>query len=438
MKSFQTLDLFAPLGRALTELNYQVPTPIQAKTIPPAIEGLDILGCAQTGTGKTAAFALPILDFLGNERPKCSPHRPTVLVLAPTRELAIQISESFAQYGKHMRFRQATVYGGVAQAKQVAALRRGVDILIATPGRLLDLMAQGYLELGNVEIFVLDEADRMLDMGFLPALKKIIAELPEERQSLFFSATLATKIRTLAGQLLFNPVSVDVTPKSTSVAKIDQTIQIVERSKKFDTICGALRDARVERAIVFTRTKHGANALVKKLHRAGIGAVAIHGNKSQAAREKALHAFRSNNVSALVATDVAARGIDIEGVTHVINYDMPVEPESYVHRVGRTGRAGASGIAVSYCTVEERDKLQAIETLLGKELSISNPDSIAFSRRPPSGKSSGDKSKGNKANSGSRSKFSSGGKARGKLKKGNKKRRPSDFSNRGIAHNAVH
>lgn len=433
MKSFQELDLFAPLGRALNELNYQTPTPIQAKTIPPAIEGLDILGCAQTGTGKTAAFALPVLDFLGNERPKCSPHRPTVLVLAPTRELAIQISESFAQYGQHMRFRQATVYGGVGQAKQVAALRRGVDVLIATPGRLLDLMEQGFLKLGNIEIFVLDEADRMLDMGFLPALKRIIAELPKERQSLFFSATLATRIRKLAGQLLFNPVSIDVSPKSTSVAKIDQKIQIVDRSTKFDTICHALRDEGVERAIVFTRTKHGANALTKKLDRSGIGAVAIHGNKSQAAREKALQAFRSNSVSALVATDVAARGIDIEGVTHVINYDMPVEPESYVHRVGRTGRAGASGIAVSYCTVDERDKLQAIETLLGEELSISNPDSIEFSRQPASGKSGGAKSK-----SGSRSKFSSRGRARGKITKGKKKRRPKGFSGKASAHSAAH
>ncbi|MEO1523827.1 MAG: DEAD/DEAH box helicase [Planctomycetota bacterium] len=424
MKSFQELELFAPLERALTELDYQKPTPIQAKTIPSAVEGLDILGCAQTGTGKTAAFALPVLDFLGNERPKRTPCLPTALVLAPTRELAVQISNSFAEYGKHMRFRQATVYGGVDQAKQVAALRRGVDVLVATPGRLLDLMDQKHLKLGNVEMFVLDEADRMLDMGFLPALKKIIADLPRERQSLFFSATLAPRIRQLASQLLFNPVTVDVSPKSTSVAKIDQTIQIVERSSKFKTICSALRDENVERAIVFTRTKHGANALAKKLDRSGINAIAIHGNKSQAAREKALHAFRQNKVSALVATDVAARGIDIDGVTHVINYDMPDEPESYVHRVGRTGRAGASGVAVSYCTLDERDKLRAIEKLLGKELVISDPDSIGFSRQATSRKSNGSKPK-----SGSRSQSSSRGKGRGngrgKFKTNKKKKRRS-------------
>lgn len=420
MKSFQKLDLFAPLGRALTELNYQKPTPIQAKTIPPAIEGLDVLGCAQTGTGKTAAFALPVLDFLGQERPKCLAHLPTALVLAPTRELAIQISESFAQYGKHMRFRQATIYGGVGQTKQVAALRRGVDILIATPGRLLDLMDQRHLKLGNVSMFVLDEADRMLDMGFLPALKKIIAELPEERQSLFFSATLAPRIRQLAGQLLFNPVSVDVRQKSKDVAKIDQTIQIVDRGTKFKTICRALRDQKVERAIVFTRTKHGANALARKLEHAGIGAIAIHGNKSQAAREKALHAFRQNRVSALIATDVAARGIDIDGVTHVINYDMPAEPESYVHRVGRTGRAGASGVAVSYCTLDERDQLLAIEKLIGRELAISNPDSINFSRQTNKRNSNGAKSK-----LAPRSKKSSGGKSRGKFKGSKQKKRRS-------------
>lgn len=420
MNSFKDLDLFAPLGQALAELKYQKPTPIQAKAIPPAIDGLDILGCAQTGTGKTAAFAVPILDFLGHERPQCSPKLPTVLVLAPTRELAIQISESFARYGKRMRFRQATVYGGVGQAKQVAALRRGVDILVATPGRLLDLMGQGALKLSNIEVFVLDEADRMLDMGFLPALKKIIADLPEERQSLFFSATLPPRIRQLASQLLFNPVSIDVTPKSTSVAAIEQTIRIVDRSTKFDTLRTSLQEDNVERAIVFTRTKHGANALVRKLDRSGIAAVAIHGNKSQAAREKALHAFRSNKVSALVATDVAARGIDIDGVSHVINYDMPVEPESYVHRVGRTGRAGASGVAVSYCTLDERDKLQAIEKLLGKELKISDPDSIGFSRQTTSGKSTSTKSK-----LGPRSKDSRGNKGRGKFKGSKKKKHRS-------------
>lgn len=431
LNAFQQLDLFAPLGRALNDLNYQKPTPIQAKTIPPAIEGLDILGCAQTGTGKTAAFALPVLDFLGKERPKCSPHLPTALVLAPTRELAIQISDSLDEYGKHMRFRQATIYGGVGQRKQVAALQRGVDILVATPGRLLDLMEQRHVRLCNVEMFVLDEADRMLDMGFLPALKKIIAKLPEQRQSLFFSATLAPKIKQLAGQLLFNPVSVDVSPKSPSVSKIDQTIQIVDRGTKFKTICDVLRDKKVERAIVFTRTKHGANGLARKLDRAGINAVAIHGNKSQAAREKALHDFRHNRVTALVATDVAARGIDIDGVTHVINYDMPVEAESYVHRVGRTGRAGASGVAISYCTQDEREQLLAIEKLIGKELTISDPDSIGFSRRTSSRKSVGTKSKRV-----SRSRFSGSGKERGKERSEfskSKRRKRRSSTGRGVS-----
>lgn len=432
MKSFRSFDLIAPLERALTELKYETPTPIQAKTIPPAIEGLDILGCAQTGTGKTAAFALPILDYLGSERPKTSPNRPTTLVLAPTRELASQISENFAQYGKHMRFRRATVYGGVGQAKQVAALKQGVDVLIATPGRLLDLMDQGYVNLSDVDIFVLDEADRMLDMGFMPALKRIIAKLPEDRQSLFFSATLAPKIRTLAGQLLFNPVSVDVTPKSTSVVKIDQQIRIVERSTKFDTICQALSQDKVERAIVFTRTKHGANGLAKKLNRAGIEAAAIHGNKSQAAREKALHAFRHNQVTALVATDVAARGIDIEGVTHVINYDMPVEPESYVHRIGRTGRAGASGIAISYCTPEEQDKLRAIESLLGERVPISNPDSIDFPQQ-----SSSKKPNGNGSNSGRRPTAKGKRPSRGNFNKRKKSSRPKTSSTRRGLHGSA-
>ena len=369
------MELFPLLRRALKDQRYQQPTPIQAQTIPPAIAGQDVLGCAQTGTGKTAAFALPILDYLGNEQPPTVANRPTTLVLAPTRELAIQISESFRSYGSHMRFRQALVYGGVGQGGQVKALRRGVDVLIATPGRLLDLMNQGHVDLGNVEIFVLDEADRMLDMGFLPALEKIITKLPHHRQSLFFSATLPPKIRRLAAQLLFNAVSIDVTPKkSTSVEGIEQTVRIVQRATKLSSLQDVLSGDKVDRAIVFTRTKHGANALTKKLDRAGIAAAAIHGNKTQNARQKALESFRRKRVTVLVATDVAARGIDIAGVTHVINYDMPVEPESYVHRIGRTGRAGEKGIAVSFCTAEERDELRAIERLIGKQLRLENPE----------------------------------------------------------------
>ncbi len=367
------MDLFAPLKRALAEQNYEQPTPIQSQTIPAAIAGQDVLGCAQTGTGKTAAFALPILDYLGHEPQQPTPGRPNALILAPTRELAIQISESFRVYGKYVQFRQALVYGGVGQGEQVNAVRRGADVLIATPGRLLDLMEQGHIKLSEVEIFVLDEADRMLDMGFLPALKKIIAALPRERQSLFFSATLAPKIRELAGQLLFNPISVDVTPKTTSVERIEQSVRLVNRADKLASLRELLGGNEVEQSIVFTRTKHGANALTKKLDRSGITAAAIHGNKTQNARQQALTAFRQKRVNVLVATDVAARGIDIDGVTHVINYDMPVEPESYVHRIGRTGRAGADGIAISFCTSDERDKLQAIEKLIGQSLRIENP-----------------------------------------------------------------
>ncbi|MFG0288187.1 MAG: DEAD/DEAH box helicase [Rhodopirellula sp. JB044] len=374
MKKFESIDLYAPLQRALADLDYVTPTPIQAKAIPPAVAGQDILGCAQTGTGKTAAFALPILDYLGHEKPRARPNRPTTLVLAPTRELAIQIGDSFRSYGKHMKFHSALVYGGVGQNGQVSSLRRGVDVLIATPGRLIDLMDQGHIDLRDVEIFVLDEADRMLDMGFLPALKKIIAALPSQRQSMFFSATLAPKIRELAGSLLFNPVSINVTPKKKSVELIEQRLRIVRRDNKVSTLTSLLTGKNVTRSIVFTRTKHGANALVRKLDKNGIQAVAIHGNKTQNARQKALHAFRNDQIKVLVATDVAARGIDIDGVSHVVNYDMPVEPESYVHRIGRTGRAGQDGIAISFCTGDERDELRAIESLIGQKIQVENPE----------------------------------------------------------------
>jgi len=368
------MKLFQPLQRALAEQQYETPTPIQTETIPAAIDGKDILGCAQTGTGKTAAFALPILDYLGNERPRTTRNRATILVLAPTRELAIQISESFAVYGKYLKFRQTLVYGGVGQGSQVNAMSRGTDVLIATPGRLLDLMQQGHIDLGGTEIFVLDEADRMLDMGFLPALNQIIAKLPSERQSLFFSATMPPKIRQLAKQLLFNPFQVNVTPKTTSVEGIEQKVRIVEKANKVESLCKTLSSKGVDRAIVFTRTKHGANGLSKKLERTGLRVATIHGNKSQSARQRALEGFRNKRVAVLVATDVAARGIDIDGVTHVINYDMPVEPESYVHRIGRTGRAGADGIAISFCTADEQDELRAIEKLIGQRLLIENPE----------------------------------------------------------------
>lgn len=408
LKTFQEMNLIEPLLRAIADENYETPTPIQAQTIPAAIEGRDILGCAQTGTGKTAAFALPILNRLGQDNRRPTPNKPLALVLAPTRELAIQIGESFATYGKHLRVKHALVYGGVNQNSQVRALDRGVHVLVATPGRLLDLMNQGYIKLDGLEVFVLDEADRMMDMGFLPDLKRIIKMLPRQRQSVFYSATLPPNIIQLARQLVTDPVSVNVTPKTTSVKMIEQKVMFVEKSGKTDLLCKTLSGADVERSIVFTRTKRGANQVAKQLVQNGFSATAIHGNKSQNARQRALDAFRGNKVKVLVATDVAARGIDIDGVTHVFNYDMPVEPEAYVHRIGRTGRAGAAGIAVSFCSNAERSDLHAIERLIGdripgdRERRGAEPQDQPTSRPRGGSRSSGGRSSGRPA-SGTRS-----------------------------------
>jgi ATP-dependent RNA helicase RhlE len=375
LKTFEELDLIAPVQRALADEKYETPTPIQAQTIPAALVGRDVLGCAQTGTGKTAAFALPILNRLGQRNRKATPNRPFVLVLAPTRELAIQIGGSFATYGRHLRLRHALVYGGVSQGNQVRALNRGAHILVATPGRLLDLMNQEYIKLDQLETFVLDEADRMLDMGFLPDLKRIISKLPEQRQSLFFSATLPSKIIQLSHRLLRNPVSVNVTPKSTTLEKIEQRVLFVERSGKQALLRDILRADGVERALVFTKTKRTANVLSERLVRSGIAATAIHGNKSQSARQRALEAFRRKQVQVLVATDVAARGIDIDGITHVVNFDLPLEPEGYIHRIGRTGRAGAKGVALSFCCASERRELRAIERLIGQKVPVATEQS---------------------------------------------------------------
>lgn len=368
INNFEQLDLIEPLRRALADQNYVTPTAIQAKTIPHALEGRDVLGCAQTGTGKTAAFALPILNYFGDQFRKAEPNQPQALVLAPTRELAIQIGDSFKTYGKHLKLRHVLVFGGVNQNQQVRALQQGAHVLVATPGRLLDLMQQGYVDLSQLEVFVLDEADRMLDMGFLPDLKRIIQKLPKDRQSLFFSATMPPKITELAGQLLFNPISVNVTPKSTSVKRIDQQLIFAQKDEKQKVLESILRGKAMDRAIVFTRTKRGANQVTRKLENSGFRAAVIHGNKSQNARQKALEAFRSHRVDVLVATDVAARGIDIDNVTHVVNYDLPNEPEAYVHRIGRTGRAGAEGIAISLCSSFEMDDLRAIEDLIGNRI----------------------------------------------------------------------
>ncbi|MEM9588386.1 MAG: DEAD/DEAH box helicase, partial [Planctomycetota bacterium] len=411
-------ELIDPLARALKDQNYATPTPIQAQTIPHALEGRDVLGCAQTGTGKTAAFALPILDFLGGDPIKPSPKRPQALVLAPTRELAIQIGDSFKAYGRHLKMRTVLVYGGVNQNAQVRQMQQGAHILVATPGRLLDLMQQKHIDLRDLEVFVLDEADRMLDMGFLPDLKRIIRELPKERQSLFFSATMPPKIRELAGELLFNPVNVNVTPKRTSVKKIDQQLLFCDRGEKQDLLKRILSGQGVDRAIVFTRTKRGANTVARKLEQGQIDAAVIHGNKSQNARQKALEAFRKKRVRVLVATDVAARGIDIDNVTHVINYDLPSEPEAYVHRIGRTGRAGAEGIALSLRTGDELDELRDIERLIGTTIPR---DPNRPQPRPDSGPKSGSRSPGRSGRAGGTRSGASNGARSGGPRRGRNK-----------------
>ncbi|WP_437186301.1 DEAD/DEAH box helicase [Planctomicrobium sp. SH668] len=387
---FTDLNLIPEIQQALADVEYTSPTPIQAQSIPHLIDGRDLLGCAQTGTGKTAAFALPILNRLGINRAKSIPNRPRVLILAPTRELASQIGDSFLTYGKHLRTRTTVIFGGVGQGRQVQSLNRGVHVLVATPGRLLDLMNQGHIHLEQLETFVLDEADRMLDMGFLPDLKRIIAKLPKQRHSLFFSATLPGRVAELAAGLLTDPVRVEVAPQSSTVELIEQQVLYVSNLNKGPLLDSILKGADVGKAIVFTRTKRGADRLAKQLTMHGIKAEAIHGNKSQNARTRTLDQFKSEKLSVLVATDLAARGLDVEGLTHVVNYDLPVEPESYVHRIGRTGRAGASGIAYTLCDSSERSQLRAIEKLIRRSVPV-HPDfpdkfPAGASTRPAAGK----------------------------------------------------
>ncbi|MBN1964807.1 MAG: DEAD/DEAH box helicase [Anaerolineae bacterium] len=368
---FADLALIPQLLQAVREAGYREPTPIQTQAIPYVLAGRDLLGCAQTGTGKTAAFALPILQHLSSAQPhpqRSSKHQSNrhvrVLVLSPTRELAIQIGESFNVYGQHTGLTNAVIYGGVGANQQIAALRRGVDILIATPGRLLDLMGQGYVKLERTEVLVLDEADRMLDMGFIRDVKRIIKQVPDRRQTLLFSATLPAEIIALAGNILHNPVEVSITPEQPTIDAIEQAVVFVPKQQKQALLQDVLQDPVVTRALVFTRTKHGANRTVKNLNHAGIQAEAIHGNKSQTARQKALDNFRDGKTRVLVATDVVARGIDVELISHVIQFDLPTEPETYVHRIGRTGRAGAGGIALSFCSDDERPMLRDIQKLI--------------------------------------------------------------------------
>jgi ATP-dependent RNA helicase RhlE len=367
--SFSQLGLAQPILRAVASEGYTLPTPIQLQTIPHVVAGRDLLGCAQTGTGKTAAFALPVLHRLSTAKRE-GRRRIRVLVLSPTRELAAQIGESFRAYGRHTDLRHAVVYGGVGQQPQVRALQSGVEILIATPGRLCDLMNQGYIDLSPVEILVLDEADRMLDMGFLPDVRRVIAKLPAARQTLFFSATMPNEIERLANAILRDPVRVRIAPVKATAELISQSVYLVSKDEKPQLLQHYLTNEAISRAIVFTRTKHGADRVTRRLNRAGIQAEAMHGDKSQAARQRTLANFKSNRTHVLVATDVAARGIDVDNVSHVLNYDLPQEPETYLHRIGRTGRAGANGIAVSFCEHGERGQLRAIESVIRKQLEI--------------------------------------------------------------------
>ena len=368
--SFDQLALAAPLQRALRGLGYQTPTPVQSSTIPPILEGRDLLGCSQTGTGKTAAFALPILHRLSLSNRKPAARNTRALVLTPTRELAMQIADSFKAYGRYLDLKLAVVVGGVNQGPQIRACSGGVDVLVATPGRLLDLIAQGHLRLGNLEVFVLDEADRMLDMGFLPDVKRILALIPRRRQTLFFSATMPPAIVNLAKGILTDPVKVLITPSATPVGRIDQRVLFVAQVDKRALLGKVLKNSQTERVLVFTRTKHAADRVTKQLVRGQVRAEAIHGNKSQNARQTALANFRSGRTRVLVATDIASRGIDVEGITHVINYDLPNEPESYVHRIGRTGRAGNDGVAISFCNADEKAYLRNIERLMRQAVPV--------------------------------------------------------------------
>jgi ATP-dependent RNA helicase RhlE len=369
--TFKELNLIAPLLQALETEGYTQPTPIQEQSIPVILERKDLLGCAQTGTGKTAAFALPILQILDAQpREKGHNKKVKVLILTPTRELAIQIGESFANYGNNLDLKHVVIFGGVPQGAQTHALRAGVDVLIATPGRLLDLMNQKYISLRDIDIFVLDEADRMLDMGFIHDVKKVVAQLPVKRQTLFFSATMPPEIQKLANTILVKPEKVEVTPASTTAETIVQSIFFVEKKNKKSLLTYVLDMPEIKTALVFTRTKHGADKVVKDLHKSGFSAEAIHGNKSQNARQRALSNFKNGHTRVLVATDIAARGIDVEALSHVINYEIPEVPETYVHRIGRTGRAGASGIAFSFCDEEELDDLKGIQKLIGMNIPV--------------------------------------------------------------------
>lgn len=366
---FKELNIMPDIIKALEKENYEIPTPIQEEAIPVVLDGRDLLGCAQTGTGKTAAFAIPTLQILSRETvPRWEKRNIRALVVTPTRELAIQIFESFNTYGQFLNLKTCVVFGGVSQKPQETSLRQGVDILVATPGRLLDLMDQKIVNIEHIKILVLDEADRMLDMGFIHDIKKIIAKTPADKQTLFFSATMPPDIAKLAGKILKSPVKIEVTPASTTVDLIEQYLYYVDKGNKKDLLLHILKNEKVDSTLVFTRTKHGADRIVKQLSRSKVVAQAIHGDKSQGARQKALNDFKNKRLQVLIATDIAARGIDIDELSHVINYDLPDVPETYVHRIGRTGRAGLGGVAISFCDFDEKEQLADIEKLIGKKL----------------------------------------------------------------------
>ena len=362
--------LLEPLQRAVAEDGYRIPTPIQQQAIPQILAGKDLLGCAQTGTGKTAAFTLPMLQALSQAPGRTTSGRPRALILTPTRELAAQIGDSIKTYGRHLSMRHTVIFGGVGAQPQVQALQRGVDIVVATPGRLIDLMGQGRVMLDRIEIFVLDEADRMLDMGFIPAVRKVLARLPKRRHSLFFSATMPPVVAALAKDMLHDPVQISITPEQPTVERIAQRILFVDKGNKDELLHALISEHGMDKVLVFTRTRHGADKVVRKLQQSGVSASAIHGSKSQSARTQALHGFKVGRVRALVATDIAARGLDVDGITHVVNYDLPEEPETYVHRIGRTARAGTDGDAVSFCAATERNWLRSIEKLIRKPIAV--------------------------------------------------------------------
>jgi len=367
---FESLNIIDPILKSLKEEGYTKPTPIQVQAIPIVLQGTDLIGCAQTGTGKTAAFAVPILQLLSRNKAFDRKKKIRSLIVTPTRELAIQIEESFKAYGRYTGLTCTVVFGGVNQNPQTKTLQTGVDILIATPGRLLDLMTQGFISLKDIEIFVLDEADRMLDMGFIHDVRRIISALPQKRQSLFFSATMPPEIVRLAGSIVYKPVKVEVTPSASTVEIVDQFVYFIDKGNKNSLLLELLKDEKIKTALVFTRTKHGADKVVRVLKKKNISAEAIHGNKAQNARQKALSGFKAQTTRVLVATDIAARGIDVDDLEYVINFEIPNISETYVHRIGRTGRAGAKGTAISFCDAEEKEYLRDIEKLITKKISV--------------------------------------------------------------------